>query len=508
MTSSPVELAQQMIDEYSIEETAYVTYQSVGRLLVIGTTRDVLGVLPLLSPFSVSVLGVGNSTNQEQNEILERVNFVGIADSIQLSGYLGNFTVDGIPSSYDLVLDLCQRAVHQSVVTPIGYFRLSLIAELPQLVEQLSELVGVFDKPKFFSFSKNKCAHSQNNIEGCRQCLDICAADAITSVDFQIVVNPYLCQGCGECSVVCPSGAMNYQYPSRQNLLCQLQEMLTAFYSAGGIQPIVVFCSIEERCLLPSNPKYFLLFPLESLSSVGAEICLVALALGVTQVVFYNSESLLPDSELALNNELAIATAIITSMGFSEQMLQRSEGVLKFNTNLRAIPPATFVIDNDKRVVFRMAVDYLLNYASQQPRQVKLGSHSAWGEVKVEKDLCTLCFSCVSACPSGALQSGQSQPQLKFIESLCLQCDLCVSTCPEQAIELRPRYLYDSVEARRARCLHEEPAFHCINCQKPFATKKMVLIIKEKLLEHPMYQGKALKRLEMCEECRIKSQLG
>ena len=101
MTSSPVELAQQMIDGYSIEETAYVTYESVGRLLVIGTTRDILEVLPLLSPFSVSVLGVGNSTNQEQSELLQRVNFIGIADSIQLSGYLGNFTVDGIPSSYD-----------------------------------------------------------------------------------------------------------------------------------------------------------------------------------------------------------------------------------------------------------------------------------------------------------------------------------------------------------------------------------------------------------------------
>jgi len=286
--------------------------------------------------------------------------------------------------------------------------------------------------------------------------------------------------------------------------------MLKAFYSAGGGQPVVVFCNAEDRSVLASYRNDYLLFPLESLSSVGAEVWLAALAFGAGLVVLYNSEPLLASSEQVLNNELEVTRAILIGMGFSEKLLYRSEGVLVQNNgaDFLTIPPATFAGDNDKRAIFRLAVDHLFNYASQQPRQVKLLGNTAWGEVKAARDLCTLCFSCVSACPSGALQSGQNSPQLNFIESLCLQCNLCVSTCPEQALALSARYVYDGVGARSSRRLHEESAFHCINCQKPFATEKMMTVMKEKLSGHPMFQGEALKRLEMCEDCRIKSQFG
>jgi ferredoxin len=510
MINSPVELAQQAVDQCAVEATSYVTFESEGSLLVIGATSEVLEILSLLNAFSVSVFCVDSYTSQEQVRLLERVNLIEAVVNIQLSGYLGNFTVTGVANSFDLVLDLRQEADFQSTLSPIGYFQLTAIGDLPRVVEQLNDLVGIFDKPKYFSYLEEKCAHSRNQIEGCRQCIDICSADAITSVDFQIVVNPYLCQGCGDCSVVCPSGAMNYQYLSRQDILNQLRSMLKAFYSAGGRQPVVVFCNAEDRSVLASYRNDYLLFPLESLSSVGAEVWLAALAFGAGLVVLYNSEPLLASSEQVLNNELEVTRAILIGMGFSEKLLYRSEGVLVQNNgaDFLTIPPATFAGDNDKRAIFRLAVDHLFNYASQQPRQVKLLGNTAWGEVKAARDLCTLCFSCVSACPSGALQSGQNSPQLNFIESLCLQCNLCVSTCPEQALALSARYVYDGVGARSSRRLHEESAFHCINCQKPFATEKMMTVMKEKLSGHPMFQGEALKRLEMCEDCRIKSQFG
>ncbi|HHZ69763.1 MAG TPA: 4Fe-4S ferredoxin [Methylococcaceae bacterium] len=510
MINSPVELAQQAVDQCIVEAAPYVTFESEGSLLVIGAIPEVLESLSLLNAFSVSVLCVGSYTSQERARLPEEVNLIETVVNLQLSGYLGNFTVTGVATSFDLVLDLRQGVGLQSILSPIGYFQLTAIGELSLVVEQLNDLIGVFDKPKYFSYLKDKCAHSRNQIEGCRQCIEICSADAITSVDFQIVVNPYLCQGCGDCSVVCPSGAMNYQYPSRQDTLNQLRSMLTAFYAAGGVHPIVVFCNEEERGVLTSNLNDYLLFPLESLSSVGAEVWLAALAFGAGLVVLYNSAPLLASSELALNNEVEVTRAILAGMGFSEKLLYRSEGVLVQNTEAEflTIPPATFASDNDKRTVFRLAVDHLFNFAIQQPIQVKLTGNTAWGEVKVARDLCTLCFSCVSACPSGALQSGQNSPQLNFIESLCLQCNLCVSTCPEQAVALSARYVFDSVGTRSARRLHEELAFHCIHCQKPFATEKMITVMKEKLSGHPMFQGEALKRLEMCEDCRIKNQFG
>lgn len=510
MTNSPVELAQQVFEEFSVAAVSYVSFESEGKLLVIGSATQVLEVLPLLKVFSISVLSVGSPSSQEQARLFEAVSLIEAAVDIQLSGYLGAFTVAGITTQFDLILDLRPESSFQSVLNPIGYFHVNERKDLPLVIEPLNDLVGVFDKPKYFSYLKEKCAHSRNKIEGCRQCIDICSADAITSVNYQIEVNPYLCQGCGDCSVVCPSGAMNYQYPTRQEILNRLRSMLKAFFLAGGVRPVVLFCSIEDKGVLSSDVNEYLVYPLESLTSVGSEVWLSALAFGASQVVLYNAVPLLPSSEQTLNEALTVTHMILKGMGFSETLLYRSEGIDVQNTETELVTflPATFAGDNDKRTVFRLAVDHLYQYASQQPHQVELLANAAWGEVQVAPDLCTLCFSCVSSCPSGALQSGQSSPQLNFIESLCLQCNQCVSTCPEQAIELNARYIYKGIEARSSRRLHEESVFHCIECQKPFATEKMIMIMKDKLSGHPMFQGDAMKRLEMCEDCRIKSQFG
>ncbi|MDP7536236.1 MAG: 4Fe-4S binding protein [Methylococcales bacterium] len=510
MTNNPVELAQQVFEKFSVEAVSYVSFESEGKLLVIGSATHVLEVLPLLKVFSVSVLCVGRFSPQEQARLGGAVSLIEAVVEIQWSGYLGAFTVAGVTTPFDLILDLRQERSFQSTLSPIGYFHVNELKELPSVVESLNDLVGVFDKPKYFSYLKEKCAHSRNKIEGCRQCIDICSTDAITSVNYEIVVNPYLCQGCGDCSVVCPSGAMNYQYPTQQEILNRLRAMLKAFFLAGGVRPIVLFCSIEDKGVLHSDLHEYLVYPLESLTSVGSEVWLSALAFGASQVVLYNAVPLLPRSEQTLNEALKVTHMILKGMGFSETLLYRSEGigVQETKTELLTFLPATFAGDNDKRTVFRLAVDHLYQNGSQQPNQVELLANAAWGEVRVARDLCTLCLSCVSSCPSGALQSGQSSPQLNFIESLCLQCNQCVSTCPEQAIELNARYIYKDIEARSSRRLHEESAFHCIDCQKPFATEKMIVIMKEKLSEHPMFQGNAMKRLEMCEDCRIKSQFG
>ena len=70
--------------------------------------------------------------------------------------------------------------------------------------------------------------------------------------------------------------------------------------------------------------------------------------------------------------------------------------------------------------------------------------------VRVDAAKCTLCLSCVGACPEGALIDNPERPQLRFIERNCVQCGLCETTCPEDAITLAPRLLLaDAGKARR-----------------------------------------------------------
>ena len=54
------------------------------------------------------------------------------------------------------------------------------------------------------------------------------------------------------------------------------------------------------------------------------------------------------------------------------------------------------------------------------------------------------------------------------------------------------------------RRLHEEEPFECVACGKPFATRSVVERMVERLSSHRMFQGEALERLRMCEDCRVK----
>jgi len=50
---------------------------------------------------------------------------------------------------------------------------------------------------------------------------------------------------------------------------------------------------------------------------------------------------------------------------------------------------------------------------------------------------CEGCFSCVAACPTGALESSSPGPRLN--EAACMGCELCGEFCPNGAIRIRPK---------------------------------------------------------------------
>jgi ferredoxin len=136
-----------------------------------------------------------------------------------------------------------------------------------------------------------------------------------------------------------------------------------------------------------------------------------------------------------------------------------------------------------------------------------LPKDAPYGAVLVDTDACTLCLSCVSLCPSGALVDNPDMPQLRFQEDACLQCGLCANVCPEDAITYEPRMnLAD--EALTQVVLHEEEPFACIECGALFGVKSTVEKITEKLAgKHAMFANEnAARMIQMCDNCRVKAQ--
>jgi len=140
---------------------------------------------------------------------------------------------------------------------------------------------------------------------------------------------------------------------------------------------------------------------------------------------------------------------------------------------------------------------------------VPLPAGAPFGGLDVDTQGCTLCLSCVSACPTSALTDHPDRPMLRFTESLCVQCGLCAATCPEKVITLRPQLDFVAWDNDR-RLIKEEEPFCCISCGKPFGTKSAIDKVMAKLSgKHWMFSGEEgeqrLRVLMMCEDCRVES---
>lgn len=439
---------------------------------------------------------------------------------------------------FDLVLDLRSPQASPTFLQhalPQGYFRWD--GRDLQTLLKLRELVGEFEKPRFFQYKQKLCAHSRNDKTGCNACVDICSAEAIRSdkARQQIVVNPNLCVGCGACTTACPTGALTYAYPRAGEQGEKIRTLLSTYQRAGGRDAALLLHSqtagqklIEELGrgaqlrLMQGVPARVIPMALWHTASLGLELWLSAVAYGARQVLVLLTDEEAPQYKTALAEQMAVAQSILNGLGYSgihftlieaghpqalDAELQRLAG------RGAAVPQgigvaARHAVQSEKRSTLELVLDHLMAYApalqaSVKPRAIALpAAGSLLGSIGVNPDRCTLCMSCVGACPSSALQDNPLQPELKFIEKNCVQCGLCAKTCPEQAITLEPRLLL-SPERSQARRLHHSPPYACIRCGQPFGTLKAIEAMLGRLSDHSMFQGAALERLKMCGDCRV-----
>jgi ferredoxin len=439
---------------------------------------------------------------------------------------------------FDLVLDLRKAPAFSQHAHPQGYAHLPgglTDARAMQAIIQLRDLVGEFEKPKFFTYKQKICAHSRNEKTGCNACVDICSALAISSdvKRKQIVVNPNLCVGCGACTTVCPTGALSYAYPRASEQGLKLRILLATYAKAGGKDAALLLHSQEAGAALIQDlgraaaldktvrglPARVIPVPLWHTASVGLDLWLTAFAYGASQVWVLVTGEEAPQYRAALAEQMAVAQAIVSGLGYSGQHFRLIEA--RDARDLHALDAAlaqpaaqavqrraSFAVQADKRATLELAIDHLLQDSTAHPQRPQAGQALALpaaaplGSIHVNPDTCTLCLSCVSACPASALQDNTERPQLRFIEKNCVQCGLCASTCPEKAITLTPRLLL-SEQRKQLRVLNEAQPYRCIRCSKPFGTLKGIEAMLGKLAGHAMFQGPALERLKMCGDCRV-----
>lgn len=382
------------------------------------------------------------------------------------------------------------------------------------------DLIGSFEKPRYITYDAGLCAHSRSQIVGCTRCLDLCPTAAITPSGDHVTIDANICAGCGQCAAACPTGAASYAMPSEDVLTRKLRAMLISYREAGGEAPIVLLHDDHHGAPLidalarfgDGLPAHVLPLALNEMTQIGLESIAAAFAYGASAMRFLLRAR--PRHDVSgLLRTMALADPILTGLGFGPgriDTIETDDPDLLLEA-LRAIPsmppaprPASFRPQGGKKGVLRFALTELHRAAPDPVGVIALPEGAPFGAVEIDADGCTLCLSCVSACPTGALRDDPERPMLRFVEDACVQCGLCKATCPENVVTLKPQIDFDAARAP-ARILKEEEPFCCIRCSKPFGVKSTIDRVIAKLEgKHWMYaEPRRIDVIKMCDDCRV-----
>ncbi|MBY7942650.1 4Fe-4S binding protein [Vibrio fluvialis] len=502
-----------------------VSYESGGHTLILGPTSLIeRTALQLSQMASVTLLSIDGEQGTH-----DKLYF---ADTVEISGFLGAFKVTvenhGLNINlanaaidhdcFDIVLDMSLNGVMNEEVPVPGYFPVGRgFPKLSDALEEIPELMGTFDKPKYFRLDNDLCAHSSRGVKGCERCVDACPAGALSSegsekIGHRIQINPYLCQGIGTCATSCPTEAIHYALPNPTDTQKFIERLLNNYHQAGGEKPIVLICSSRHEqynlMALRVLPENVIPVTVEELPSVGIDTWFAALVNGATQVLFAASRHMPPTILRILNQEVSMAQSFLAHLGIRKETID-----ILYLESLREAAPTLCdeplglnlgELEGKKRDRLYVALDALATARGTEPGAQPLAATAPYGAIECSTTDCTLCLSCVAVCPTRALHHEGDSPSLKFIEQDCVQCGLCVKACPEKALTAVQQLNWNAAQRQSVVTLHQEEPAKCLRCHKPFAPQSMITMLQNKLRGHSHFSDQAsLDRIAMCEDCRV-----
>jgi ferredoxin len=532
-----------MADESaSVREPPKVLFSSNGVVLIYGRDAAAIEAGRLLaSSLDVSVL-IRADADAVRSQALEFPVARGLIRSAQ--GHFGAFElvvdayaapavpVDGLiafESAYDNAVSRCDIILDLSGGAPLfaapdlrdGYLRADPSYRDGWLaaVLQAQELVGTFEKPHYINFTSSLCAHSRSHITGCTRCLNVCPAGAIAPAGDHVHIDPYICAGCGQCAAACPTDAAAYALPAADELMRDLRARLLATAPDGKSRTVLVHDALHGSPLVQmlqahaELPRSIVPLPVNEVTQIGLETLLAAFLYGAAAVRLLVRGR--PRHDLSgLHATIALTESLVGGLGFVGPRIStiETDDPDELGLALRNIPDlpvaraSSFLpLGTDKAAMRRQVLRQLHRLAPTTVDIIPLPNGAPFGSVDIDTEGCTLCLSCVSVCPTHALQDDNDQPMLRFTEDACIQCGLCQATCPESVIRLTPRMDFRSSSAS-TRILKSEQPFCCVRCGKPFGVRSIIERVTAKLAEkHWMYKdaSQRLELIKMCDECRV-----
>lgn len=328
-----------------------------------------------------------------------------------------------------------------------------------------------------------RCVRYRYRYSGCDRCRVACPHDAIQLSDEGVGVDAGRCRHCALCASACPTDALTAPNLRRVDLLRGAigQDSFSISCQPSGLpgDAVVPCLGALHGTMLAYLAKRGIRVELRGATycrdcehgQVGGDRLAAHLADRAALAKACDGEVW---AETVLS-EVDAVTRPLTHNPERRQLFRRYVG-RGVNEVFVAPPPVEMpVVDKGIRPgswhvpEMRELLQIVCRRAESQPCQVQSPAALPAADLRLDSG-CTRCEACTRACPTGALQSRESEKDwmLLFLANRCVGCDLCLEIC--QARVLRRSGSVDASPERQPLALHMLAKQRCRRCDRFFVS--------------------------------------
>lgn len=355
-----------------------------------------------------------------------------------------------------------------------------------------------FQVDEIVSINTSLCHYNSGHGAGCTLCFDACQYGAV-SLKGGVAIDPLLCEECGDCVSVCPTGVLQYERFTDSSFVHYFSK-ITSSYSAASVV-LADTNTLHEFWWHHHGERYkdTMFFACDRVEFFNLFHFLYLYSQGVSRVVLMQTPGV---AGRAMVRSAHLANTILTALFACDAPIVVVDTI---NPELLR-KPAPHLLKNfylmpelkNRRDAMTGVLEYLVKASGKTPG-FKGTPQTSFATISCDTNTCTQCMSCLNVCKIRAMRTDETEMVLSHLSALCIGCGLCVHICPENALQMSHAFQFTE-DFFAPHVLAEGDPMACKKCGKVYGTRKsydrVMSILSSK-------ESVDTSHFEYCDTCRV-----